>query len=344
MSLYKRGEVWWVKFTSPSGEQIQRSSGTKDREQALEYHDRLKADLWRKYRLGEKPRRSWQEAVERWLDITEDKADHEKDIGKLRWLDRYLGNKWLDDIDADLIHKIAKAKKSEASPSTANRYLALIRAILRAAWQDWEWIDRVPRVKLYREEKIRVRWITREEAARLIAELPEHLAEMARFTLATGLRQRNCSYLRWDQVDLSRQVAWIHADESKSGKAIAVPLNADAMAVLSERKRKHPVYVFTYKGNPVERTSTKAWAAAKKRAGIEDFRWHDLRHTWASWHVQSGTRLQELQELGGWSSYEMVLRYAHLSGEHMHEAAKRIEGTVLGTVNQRSGLRLVVSH
>ena len=63
------------------------------------------------------------------------------------------------------------------------------------------------------------------------------------------------------------------------------------------------------------------------RAGIKDFRWHDLRHTWASWHVQSGTSLHELQQLGGWSDYDTVLRYAHLSSDHLQKAAERVSGT-----------------
>jgi len=76
------------------------------------------------------------------------------------------------------------------------------------------------------------------------------------------------------------------------------------------------------------RCSTRAWKQALARAGIgTEFRWHDLRHTWASWHVQSGTRLQELMELGSWSSYEMVLRYAHLATNHLRDAAHRIDGT-----------------
>jgi len=148
---------------------------------------------------------------------------------------------------------------------------------------------------------------------------------MAQFTLATGLRQRNVSYLRWDQINIDTGIARIHADQSKSGKPIRVPLNSDAMYVLRSRMGAHDLYVFTYQGNPVDRTSTKAWKAALKRSAIEDFRWHDLRHTWASWHVQSGT---SLQELGGWATYEMVLRYAHLGGEHLKDAASRIEGTI----------------
>jgi integrase len=346
MAIYKRGSVWWVKFQSPRGEIVRRSTGTEDRQQAQEYHDRLKADLWRVFHLGEKPRRTWQEAVVRWVGNTDHKADHEKDLAKLKWFHPYLGGKYLDEIDRDLVDRIGLAKKRESTPSTANRYLALLRAILRAARDDWEWVDKVPRVKLYPEPRKRIRWITREEAATLIAELPPHLAGMARFSLATGLRQRNVSYLRWDQVDMDRRVAWIHPDQSKSRRAIGVPLNRDALAVLEEWRGKHKDWVFVYgrPRRPVDRTSTKAWYAALERAGIENFRWHDLRHTWASWHVQSGTSLQELQELGGWSTVDMVLRYAHLAADHLLSAAERIEGTNLGTISQSRDLRLVVSH
>ncbi|WP_290594936.1 tyrosine-type recombinase/integrase [Arenimonas sp. SCN 70-307] len=137
-------------------------------------------------------------------------------------------------------------------------------------------------------------------------------------------------YLRWDQVDMSRRVAWIHPDEAKAGRAIGVPLNEDALDVLRRRLGRHPEYVFAYQGQPVARCSTRAWKQAVARAGIEPgFRWHDLRHTWASWHVQNGTPLQELMELGGWASYEMVLRYAHLAADHLRGAASRIDGTFL---------------
>ena len=153
---------------------------------------------------------------------------------------------------------------------------------------------------------------------------------MAQFALATGLRQRNVSFLRWEQVDMARRVAWIHPDEAKAGRAIGVPLNESAVAVLRRRLGSDTTHVFTYEGKPVARCSTKAWKAALARAGIEKtFRWHDLRHTWASWHVQNGTPLQELMELGSWASYEMVLRYAHLAADHLQGAACRIDATFL---------------
>jgi integrase len=128
------------------------------------------------------------------------------------------------------------------------------------------------------ERRRRIRWITREEADRLLAELPEHLAAMVRFSLSTGLRQRNVLELQWTQVDLKRRIAWIHPDQAKGGRGIPVPLNADAMVVLREQQGGHPRFVFTYQGRPVKHVNTAAWKKALHRAGIVDFRWHDLRH------------------------------------------------------------------
>ena len=83
-------------------------------------------------------------------------------------------------------------------------------------------------------------------------------------------------------------------------------------------------YVFSFRGRPIIQLNTKAWYAALERAGITDFRWHDLRHTWASWHVQNGTPLFALQELAGWESAEMVRRYAHLAADHLAPYADRL--------------------
>lgn len=103
-----------------------------------------------------------------------------------------------------------------------------------------------------------------------------------------------------------------------------MPLNADALRVITVQIGKHPSRVFSYKGEPVAQVTTAAWYKALKRCGIEDFRWHDLRHTWASWHVQNGTPLNVLQELGGWESAQMVRRYAHFSAGHLAVYADNI--------------------
>lgn len=344
MSLFKRGETWWVCFTAPGGRRIRRSAGTSEKHSAQEFEDRLKVELWRVYHLGEKPRRTWQETAVRWLTEKSHKADIGQDRQKLKWLHPFLGHLYLDEITRDVIAGLTQVKRQEAENGTTNRYLALVRSVLRMARDEWDWVERIPVLRLLPEPRRRVRWLKREEAARVIAELPPHLADLAALSLATGLRQRNASFLTWAQVDMVRGMAWIHADESKSGKAITVPLNEEALRVLRRRQGQDSKYVVTYQGHPVARTSTKAWYKALERAGVEDFRWHDLRHTWASWHVQAGTSLAELQQLGGWSCLEMVLRYAHLGGEHLKAAARRIDDTNLTQRVNFGKLQLVVSH
>ena len=185
-------------------------------------------------------------------------------------------------------------------------------------------LDKAPLIRLLPEPKRRIRWLTRDEAERLLKELPSHLADMARFSLATGLREANVTGLEWDQVDLERRIAWIHPDQAKGRRAIAVPLNAEAVVVLRRQQGMHPTWVFTFKGKRVTKANNHAWRKALLRAGIKDFRWHDLRHTWASWHIQGGTPLSVLQELGGWESPEMVRRYAHLSVDHLADYAERL--------------------
>lgn len=325
MSLCKRGGVWWGDVRAPNGERVRRSAGTSNKTLALEFHDRTKAELWRISQLGERPRRTWNDAVVRWLKEQSHKATAAEDVAKLRWLDQFLGGKELTLINRALIDRIADAKLAQGcSNATVNRWLELVRAILRKCVNDWEWLDRAPPVRMLKEPTRRIRFLTREEAQTLLAVLPEHLADMAAFSLATGLRAANVTGLQWTQVDLARRLAWVHPDQAKARRAIAVPLNAAALALVQKQIGKHASHVFSYHGKPITQVSTKAWYAALERAGIVDFRWHDLRHTWASWHVQSGTPLFALQEMGGWESPEMVRRYAHLAADHLSPFAERL--------------------
>ena len=343
MSLYKRTDSprWWVKI-SHSGRTIQRSTGTEDKSQAQEYHDKLKASLWEQQRLGVKPRRAWKEAVVRWLAETSDKATHDGDIKKLRWLDAFLGKLMLDEITLDVIDRVKSERLKTVSKSTVNRYLAVVRSILLRARDEWEWIDKAPKVKLFREPPGRERSITFEQAEALLRELPAHQRDVVLFTLATGLRQSNVLRLEWSHVNLESGHAWVDADQSKNRRPIAVPLNLKALEVLRRQIGKHPARVFTYAGRPLDRANTHAWQKALKRAGIENFRWHDLRHTWATWHRQSGTPTHELQRLGGWRTSVMVERYAHLAPDHLATAANRLDsllgGYDLATLEKKRGV------
>jgi integrase len=203
---------------------------------------------------------------------------------------------------------------------------------LNVAHQDWRWLRGVPKIRMLKEPRRRVRFLRREEADRLIEALPEHMKPIVQFALATGRRAGEILGLEWSRVDLGRKVAWLDHGTTKSGEGRGIPLNADAVAALESTWGQHPRWCFTFGGKRIQQSST-AWGKARQRAGIEDFRFHDLRHTWASWHVQSGTSLPELMELGGWKSYEMVLRYAHLAPEKLSSVAGRIERQPLAIVD-----------
>lgn len=224
------------------------------------------------------------------------------------------------------------------STATKAKHLALMKSIMRVAEREWQWIEKSPVIKVPQEKNKRVRWLEPAEAKRLIEECPEPLKSIVEFALSTGLRRSNIVNLKWQQIDMQRKVAWVHPEDSKSGRAIGVALNDMACAVLRRQIGHHHNLVFVHtaavKRNDGTTTasvrkmrvdSNTAWRAALRRAGIEDFRFHDLRHTWASWLVQSGVPLSALQEMGGWESIEMVQRYAHLAPNHLTVHARQID-------------------
>lgn len=325
--LRKRGNVWWIDIQH-DGRRIRRSCGTTDRAKAQEYHDRFKAQLWEQSKLGQKSDMSLKAAAAAWWDaVGKHKRSKEDDLLKLRVLAPMIDGKTIQTISPDQLRDIRNEilRARGVTEATANRYMALLSAILRYANKQG-WTDKIPSIPKASEGSGRIRWISQEDARRLLKELPTHLRRMAAFTLATGLRRHNVTHLRWRFVDLDRGVIYVDASEAKSKRALGIPLNAEALAVLHECRGDDPEWVFVYNGQPVTRTGTAAWYKACARAGLPDLHWHDLRHTWASWHVMSGTPLQVLKELGGWASLEMVLRYAHLAPEHLSPAARNIEG------------------
>jgi len=124
-----------------------------------------------------------------------------------------------------------------------------IRSLLRMARDEWQWIDNMPKIRLLPGEVERNRWLKREEADRLIAAAPEHLATLIRFALATGCRAREITGLEWNRVDLQRKTTWL--DQTKNGTPRGVPLNYDAIVVLEGQLGKHEQFCFTYQGEPI---------------------------------------------------------------------------------------------
>lgn len=293
MSLYKRGTTWWAYITH-GGQRIRVSCRTSQKSAAQRFHDELKAELWKERRGGH-----LHAALDAWA-----KGKGESDqyhVGKLK---RLIEDAPLDDLQPEGIAALLPQK-----PGTFNRYVNVLSAV-------------GVKVKRKKNPAGRIRWLTSEEWEALRAELPEHWAAPADFAIATGLRRANVFWLEWSQVDLARRRAWIHADEAKAGDAIAVPLSDAAMAVLEAQRGLSEVWVFPMRdGNPLTKIKVRDWRAATKRAGIAYCTFHDLRHTWATWHLMGGTPLEVLKKLGGWKDLRMVLRYAHLAESHVEQYA-----------------------
>ena len=314
MSIYPRGKTWWI-YIVHHGRRIRQSAETGEREEAQRRHDELKARLWQRRHVSGA---TWREAVAAYL-----KASPRDDADKYR-----LGSIDIPDSPlSELTAAIFLAAIAGKSPATHNRYVALITAILNFS-RAHGLIESVPIIPRRKTPPATFRWLTRAEWAKLERQLPKHLLPLARFAIYTGLRQFNVTHLRWEFVDMRRRLLTVPPQEAKAGKVLTIPLSDAAMGVLRSQAGKHSEWVFPYKGGPLGRIKS-AWGKACARAGVT-CRWHDLRHTWASWAVQAGVPLQAVQELGGWATYAMVLRYAHLSPEHLrkwvnvgHKAAKK---------------------
>lgn len=332
--IYRRPDsrFWWIAATLPNGRRLRQSAGTENRQDAEALLAKLTLEAYREAHFGIRPERSWQEAVVRYLAVKTTLRSF-ADVQRIcRKLDPYLGHLSLSQINGDVIWSVVQGQLKQGNvPATVNRYLATIRSLLRMARDEWQWTDSIPKIRLLPGEVERDRWLNREEAARLLRFCPPHLAALVRFALATGCRAREITGLEWNRVDLQRRTAWLN--QTKNGTPRGVPLNADAVAVLQEQIGKHDRVCFTYFGKPIGwELTNSAWRTAVTAAGLGDLRFHDLRHTWASWHRQAGTSCDELKELGGWKSRQMVDRYAKYATDHLSLAAARIEAGQGGNV------------
>ncbi len=372
MSIKMRYGIWHCDFVTSDGQRIRQSLGTADKKEAQELHDKLKSNAWRENKLGEIPQKTFEEACVRWIKEKQHKRSLDDDKTKIAFFLLHFSKKSLSNITEDEVtHVISEMKNRRhqqrwgsikraslktgyqvpdfndkaVSPATRSQYLSFMRGLMRIAANEWGWLAKPLNLKVRKPNDKRVRWLSREEANRLISVVNQNFRPIVIFALATGLRRSNIIHLEWQQIDMERKVAWIHPEQAKAGKAIGVALNETACRVLREQLGRHSRWVFvrkkTVQGREGEKQDlvskfrvddNRAWKTGLKKAGIENFRFHDLRHTWASWLIQSGVPLSVLQEMGGWESIEMVRRYAHLSPSHLTEHAKKIDEALANDV------------
>lgn len=326
MSIYRRkgSPHWWISI-SVAGRKTRRSTLTTDKQQALEYEACERARLWRLHRLRDRSSIRWTEAAAEWLAEVPEKSRY-KEESILNWFDAEMRDAPIGTIDRDAILELRTTLRTEGkSPARVDRYMANLRAVLRKAVASGH-LDAAPAIPMYGVEPGDIRWLSREEFKKLCEQLPEHLKLAAQFAIYTGLRMRSMLQLTWDRVDLRSSRLWVPGRQMKGKNAHGLPLSRDAKRVLRKLKTLNPdgASVFQWNGKPIDDCNTRAFKEAVARASVAPLRWHDLRHTFASWAVQNGVTLHELMQLGDWKSYSMVLRYAHLAPDHLARAANLI--------------------
>ena len=327
MPLFKRkhGGNWWVRI----GRKVKKTTGTKDRKRAKEFEQTERDRLWRRNKLGDRGAISWEKAAERWLKTS--KRSRVRDREFLAWLKPRIGNEAIRDVaDSEALDELREDGLAEGwAQSTVDRMMRTVRSVLRSCWKRKE-IDQ-PYVPMHGDPEAEPRFLTQDQFRALCAELPEHLSLAARFAVLTLLRKTAQARLTWDRIDLEARWAWIPGEKTKTGKPFGIALSNEAIEILKECKRLWPTgeHVFRYEGQPVKNFHTAAFKKAAKRANVLPLRWHDLRHTGASWAVQCGVTLQELMVLGNWKSYRSVLVYAHLAPSNSIKAAEIVGQTVV---------------
>lgn len=340
---------WWICFWDAQGRKRREKAGTKSN--AIDLYRKRKNEALLGRKLPEKLRR----AVVSFKDIAEDAiADIERryrrpadEISRLNVVIDWFGSREAASITPKEIEARlhAAAAESEWSPATINHYRTIMSLAYRLARRDGKVeTNPVRDVPHQRENNTRTRALALEEEKALRAAIreryPLHELELD-FALQTGLRQGSQYQLKWEMVDWDTHV--LHIPRTKNDEPIHLPLNDAALTVLRKLKEsskgKERVFISQENGEPLN--CPKHWFTnAVRLAGVQDFRWHDLRHTFATRLRQRGVALEDIADLLGHKTLAMTKRYAHISMERLHAAVKQLSVTPTDTTTDTEPSKL----
>jgi integrase len=339
MRIYKRNGSpnWWVTWNDQDGRRNRRSSGTTDKKLAETLAAQWAKESFMEEHFGKVPEVQFSEALLRYAKAH--KRDHSRSFERstryrLRLLQDWFGDTNISGITLGMAQEFLDERLDEVSTAAAQKEVSTLRAILNKAYREGL-LANTPIIPKLRRLKPRNRWLTPEEESRLVNRAADHLVPLIRFAVDTGGRRAELLGLDWQQVDLTcKRVVFL---DTKNGQDRTVRLCNRACAVLASIGPRRRGAVFVYKGCPMKSVQT-AFSRARKRAGLSDVRFHDLRHTFASRLVQAGVPLYDVGQLLGHKSLEMVQRYAHLAPDYQERAIRALDelGHNLGTVDTQS--------
>lgn len=289
------------------------------------------------------------EAIDRYCrDVLPTKPRSIKDQGgQLRWWKKSVGHYSLAEVTPsiiaeyrDLLAKGTTAKLLPRSASTVNRYLAVLSHLFTIAVKEWGWLEDNPmrKVRKPKEPRGRVRFLTDVERSKLLSACKEsensYLHLVVILCLSTGARRMEILSLQWQDVDFSRQVITLH--QTKNGERRLLPIASLALTLLKQHQQNNIIshsgngWVFPSHDGKKPMDIRTPWETALKKAEIADFRFHDLRHSAASYLAMNGASMAEIAEVLGHKTLQMVKRYAHLSEAHTASVISKMNEKIFG--------------
>jgi integrase len=300
------------------------------------------------FKTSESQKHSLSDLIDRYVrDVLPHKSKvYVEYASQLKWWKEQIGSVRLSDLSAalisekrNLLSRTITNRNKQMSPARVNRYMAALSTALNTSVREWEWMEDNPMRKIskLKEPRGRVRYLTEEERKRLFAACKDsvnpHLYMAVVLALSAGARQQEIWGLRWSEVDLEREL--ITFTETKNDELRSVPLKGHALELLKEHSKIRRIdsdLVFPSKKNPKVRHDFRdPWKKALKVAEIDDFRWHDLRHSCASYLAMNGVPMRTIAEVLGHKTLSMVQRYTHLSTEHLTEAISDMDKKMFGS-------------
>jgi integrase len=339
MGLYLRGKIYWFTIMQ-NGKRTQLSTQTDNRKLAGRIHakaiteihegvwfDRAKVERQDTFTDLAERYATWAEGRQRSWQIS-------KKYMVKQLVSRFINFK-LSQFNTNIVEEFQTERLNKGNkPATANRLLAAIKHMFTKACE-WEMITeetlkRVHKVKFLQENNKRLRYLTKEECQSLINACDKHLKPIVIAALNTGMRRGEIFSLNWNNIDLKH--GFILLEKTKNGDRREIPINDTLKRTLQGLARRLDVPSVFYDhstGKPY--TDIKhSFTSACRRAGILDFRFHDLRHTFASHLIMAGVDITTVKELLGHKTLTMTLRYAHLAPSHKVKAVDILDDTLNG--------------
>lgn len=340
----RRGVTWQIDYLEPSGKRV-RESFKKRKDAEAELGKRVSLMAEHRYLDVKKDyTTTFGELIERYTENFKHqrsfwtKSCYFEGFKKYFGVNTRLSNITYLDIETYLNRlrtKVTQTGGRIRKPSSINREVGCLHSMF-AKGKEWEMLEQSPFDKgkslHLKENNKRTRFLSEEEIERLLSECEHvpHLRRAVETAINTGMRKEELLSLKWEQI----RNGLIYLTQTKTDEPREIPVNGTLERILREIRKEDGLsseYVFTYRGKRIKHIAT-AFRAALKRAGIADFHFNDLRHTFASHLVMKGASLKEVQELLGHTTVTMTLRYAHLAQENKKNAVRLLDS--LGTLGQ----------